>query len=107
MKIWWVIILLGTLTHLGRSSFILWFSHWELPAWLQKALKFVPVAAFAAILTPAILRPDGTTLAISLMNPRLLAAGVTVLLAWNGRHLIITITTGMIILWLSTWLINL
>ncbi len=102
MKIWLVTLLLGTLTMFGRTSFILWFSRWEMPKWLRKALRFVPVAAFSAIIAPAILQPDGI-LDVSLLNPRLLAAFVAVGVAWFSRSIILVIIFGMLTLWLTTW----
>ena len=102
MKVWLVILFLGGLTFFGRTSFILWFSHWDMPFWLQKALRFVPVAAFSALIAPAILRPDGD-LDLSLLNPKLLAALAAIGVAWYGRNIILTVVFGMLTLWLATW----
>ena len=105
MKFWLVTLFLGVLTMLGRTSFILWFSHWEMPAWLQKALRFVPVAAFSAIVAPAILRPDGAALDISIVNPRIIASFVAIITAWYIRNLVLTIVIGMLAFWLAGWLL--
>ncbi|MEM7345680.1 MAG: AzlD domain-containing protein [Chloroflexota bacterium] len=102
MNIWLVTLLLGVLTLFGRTSFIIWFSHWEMPVAIQKALRFVPAAAFSAIVAPAILRPEGA-LDLSLLNPNLIAALVTIGVAWYSRSIILIISAGMVTLWLALW----
>ena len=102
MKIWLIILTLGAVTFLQRSSFILWLSRWEMPQWLQRALNFVPAAVFSALIAPAILRTDNS-LDISLLNPKLLAACVATLVAWHYRSILPTIISGMIALWAVTW----
>ena len=106
MKIWLVTLFLGTFTLLWRTSFILWLSNWDPPAWFSQALRFVPAAAFAAIVAPAILRPDGGAIDLSLLNPRLLAAFVTILVAWRSKNLLISLIFGMVSFWLAIALLG-
>lgn len=98
MKIWLVILLIGTLTLLERASFILLFSRWEMPTWIRRALRFVPAAVFSALITPAILRTDGN-LDLSLLNPKLLAALIAAIVAWYRQSILWTIVSGMVALW--------
>lgn len=102
MKIWTVIFIIGIVTLLERSSFILWFSQWQMPDWLLRALNFVPAAVFSALIAPAILRTDNS-LDISLLNPKLLAACVAGVVAWHYRAILPTIVSGMVALWVVTW----
>ncbi|MGB1250506.1 MAG: AzlD domain-containing protein [Candidatus Promineifilaceae bacterium] len=104
MKFWLVTLLLGSLTFFGRASFILFFSQWEMPAWFKKMLRFVPVAAFSAIITPSILRPEGDVINLSFSNLNLIASLVAIVVAYFSCSIIITIIFGMSTLWLATWL---
>ncbi len=103
MKFWLIILLLGTLTYLFRASFILFFSQWDMPNWFKKALRFVPVAAFSAIIAPSILRPDGGAIDLSPTNPKLIAALVAIVVAYLSRSIIVTILFGMATLWVLMW----
>jgi branched-subunit amino acid transport protein len=105
MKIWQVTLILGTITLLWRTSFILWLSDWDPPEWFSKAMRFVPVAAFSAIVAPAVLRPDGV-FEMAITNPRVIAALVSIFVAWRSKHLLITLVCGMGALWLMIWLLG-
>lgn len=105
MKFWLIVLMLGALTLFGRTSFILLFSNWQTPAWFQKSLRFVPVAAFSAIVAPAVLRSTDGSLELSLLTPKILAALVTIVVAYVGRNILLTIAFGMGTLWLATWLL--
>lgn len=76
-----------------------------LPERVFQALRYVPPAVLAAIVVPAVLLPDGTTLDISPGNARLVAALVAGLVAWRTRSLLLTIVVGMAALWLYDWLL--
>lgn len=104
MNVWLVILLVGAFTFLERSSFILLFSRWEMPNWLRGALRFVPAAVFSALIAPTILRTEGS-LDISLLNPKLLAALVAIVVASRGGSILLTIIAGMLALWAVTWAI--
>ncbi len=98
MKIWIAIALVGLVTFLERASFILIFSKWEMPNWFRRALRYVPVAVFPALITPLFLRTDGV-LDLSLGNLKIWAGLVALLVAWRTKHLLATIVAGMIALW--------
>ncbi len=103
MKIWAAIILITLVTFLERSSFIVWFQRFTLPGWVEQALRYVPAAAFSAIIAPTILRTDGE-LDVSLFNIKILAAIVAGIVAYRGHGILWTIITGMIALWGLQWL---
>ena len=63
------------------------------------ALRFVPAAALAALVFPALTHPTGH-LDLSLHNFRLLAGLGGALVAWKTRNVLLTIIAGMALLWM-------
>jgi len=86
-----------------RFSFIYLFGKVEMPAWLRRALRFVPPAVLAALVFPALTYPNGT-LDLSLDNIRLLAGLGGALVAWKTRNVLWTIAVGMVLFWALQWL---
>lgn len=99
MGIWVAIIAIGVLTFGIRFSLIALSGAIAMPARLQRALQFVPVAALTAIIAPELLLSHGT-LDVSPGNARLVAGLVAVLVAWRTRNALLTIVLGMATLWL-------
>lgn len=97
MSIWLVLIFGGLLTFATRLSFIFLFGYIEIPAWFQRALRFVPPAVLTALITPELLVHNGA-LDISLGNLRLIAGAAAILVAWRTRNFWLTILVGMIML---------
>jgi branched-subunit amino acid transport protein len=96
--IWIIMIGIGILTFIIRLSFIILADRLSLPAALQRALNFVPIAALTAILVPAIIQPSGI-LNISFTNGRLIAGTLAIIIAWRTKNTFITIGAGMLCLW--------
>ena len=68
------------------------------PFWLR-VLHFVPIAVFAALVTPAVQGGRGEG------EIRLVAAAVVALAAWRSRNLGIALLAGMATYWLlRVWL---
>ncbi|WP_394848032.1 AzlD domain-containing protein [Pendulispora brunnea] len=63
----------------------------------RRLLRFVPPAAFAALVAPAIVVRDGTMLTNPL-DPRLLAALVALVCALLTRSVLFTLASGMLAL---------
>jgi branched-subunit amino acid transport protein len=63
------------------------------PFWLR-FLHFVPIAVFAALVTPSLEGSRGEG------DIRLVAAALAALVAWRTRHLALTIAVGMAAFWL-------
>jgi len=105
LKIWLIILSLGAITLLERTSFIIIFSRWEMPEWLRRALNYVPVAAFAALIAPAIFHVEGS-LNLSPLRPEIIAAIVGIAITWRGYGILPTIIGGMLTLWGMRWLIS-
>jgi branched-subunit amino acid transport protein len=92
----WLLIAALAATSFGtRASFILWLHRVALPAYVQRALRFVPAAVFTALVAPEIANVDG---ALGPGTPRLLAALAAILVAAVTRNTLATIVTGMLVL---------
>jgi branched-subunit amino acid transport protein len=103
--LWITLIIIGLLTFLTRLSFIVLFGRWQPPAWLQRALRFVPPAVLTAIIFPELLMRDGQ-LAVWPLNPRLLAGVLAGLVAWRTKSALLTILSGMLALYLIQWVMG-
>ncbi len=98
-SIWLLFIAIGLGTFTLRFLFIYLFGKIEMPDWLSRALRFVPAAALAALVFPALTHPAGH-LDLSLNNFRLLAGLGGAVVAWRTRNVLLTILVGMILLWI-------
>jgi branched-subunit amino acid transport protein len=103
MNIWLVMALGGALTFGMRISFIVLFGHFEIPAAVKRALRFVPPAVLSAIIAPALFMPNNS-LELSWNNYRLLAGGFAILVAWRTKNTLLTILAGMAALVILAWL---
>lgn len=85
-SLWLVFLLIALATTLPRAGFIVLGNRVSLPGTLQRALRYAPAAALAAIVVPDVLVVDG---AINALNPKLAAAiaAVTAALLWRNPWL--------------------
>jgi branched-subunit amino acid transport protein len=97
-SIWLLFVAIGLGTFVLRFLFIYLFGKIEMPDWLRRALRFVPAAALAALVFPALTHPSGH-LDLSLNNFRLLAGLGGAIVAWRTRNVLLTILVGMVLLW--------
>jgi branched-subunit amino acid transport protein len=97
-SLWTLFLAIGLGTFLLRFSFIYLFGKVEMPDWLKRALRYVPVSVLAALVLPALTSPTGS-LDLSLGNARLLAGLGGALVAWKTRNVLWTIIVGMVLLW--------
>jgi len=101
-SLWLIFILIGLATTLPRASFIVLGSRVALPPVLQRALRYAPAAALAAIVAPDVLVVGGQ---IEPLNPKLAAAGVAVAAAALSRNPWLPFIAGMaVLLGLRHWL---
>jgi len=98
LSIWFLFIAIGLGTFTLRFLFIYLFGKIEMPNWLSRALRFVPAAALAALVFPALTHPTGQ-LDLSLSNFRLLAGLGGALVAWRTKNVLLTLLVGMVLLW--------
>lgn len=100
--LWGTLVLIGVITFAYRFSLIFFLERIRLPAWVSKALRFVPIAALTAITVPELLANSGT-IAFSWHNERLLAGLVAIAVAWRTKNIFLTIGLGMICLYGLQW----
>jgi branched-subunit amino acid transport protein len=95
-RIWTAIVLSGAGTYAMRASFLA-FAHRlaTVPQALARILRQIPPAALAAIVVPALLRPEGH---LDLLQPTLLAGLVAAGVAWKTRNVGITVVVGIALL---------
>jgi branched-subunit amino acid transport protein len=98
-SLWLLFFVTGLGTFLQRFLFIYLFGKTAMPDWLIRALRFVPAAALAALVFPALTHPAGH-LDLSLHNFRLLAGLGGAVVAWKTRNVLLTILVGMALLWI-------
>lgn len=103
LDIWLTIILLGIGTFLLRFSFIGLIGDRELPEWLIRHLRYVPVAVLPGLIAPLIVWPAATDYQTD--PARLAAAAVTILIGAVFRSVIGAIMGGMATLYLVQYLL--
>jgi len=99
MNLWLVLFLGGLLTFGTRLSFIFLLQKVAVPVWLRRALYYVPTAVLTAIVFPEVFLHTGT-FNTSLLNPRLIAGILAVIVAWRTRNALLTVAAGMAALWI-------
>ena len=70
----------------------------ELPDFWVRCLHFVPIAVFAALVTPSLEGGYGEG------EIRLAGAGVAAVVAWRIRNLGLAIAAGMLAFWVLRWI---
>jgi branched-subunit amino acid transport protein len=105
MNVWVTIFACGLVTFLIRLSFIAIHGRVTMPLWFTRALTFVPVAVLSAITLPEILIPN-EAVNFSILNPRLIAGIVAVLVAWRTKNIVVTIAVGMLILFVGQYFLK-
>lgn len=91
--IWVVILVAGAGTYSMRASFLAVAHRMAtVPAGVTRILRQIPPAALAAIILPALVRPEGH---LDLLQPQLLAGAVAALIAWRTRNVGLTLIVGM------------
>lgn len=101
--LWLLILSIGLITFVWRISFILLWERITLPPLLTQGLRFAPVAVLSALIVPALLYREGQ-FDLSPANTRLFAGLIATAVAWYSRNVVLTITVGMLTLWLLQWM---
>lgn len=92
VSLWLIFILIGLATTLPRASFIVLGSRVALPSLVQRALRYAPAAALAAIVVPDVLLVAGE---FAPLNPKLAAAGAAIGAALLARNPWLPFIAGM------------
>jgi branched-subunit amino acid transport protein len=96
----WVTILLAALVSFGlRYLPMKVLEGRQLAPWLERALRYVPAATLSGLVFPALLL-ENNELALSLVNDRLLAGLLAIVIAYFSRNAILTIVGGLVALWI-------
>ena len=98
---WTTIVISGIITFSLRFSAIYKVTNSSTPAWLENILKYVPTSVLSVLIFPEIFLNESNTLEI-LNNPKILAAAAALLVTILTKSIIITIITGMSVLWALT-----
>ena len=95
-RAWSAIVISGAGTYAMRASFLA-FAHRmaTVPPALARVLRQIPPAALAAIIVPALLRPEGR---LDLFQPTLVAGLVAAAVAWKTRNVGLTVVVGIALL---------
>lgn len=101
MNLWLTMIAIGLATFAIRLSFIYLFGKVEMPDLVKKALRYVPPAVLSAIVFPELLLPGGQ-FDLSFGNGRLIAGLLAAVVAWRTKNVVLTIVTGMAVLYILT-----
>ena len=93
--LWLTFVLIGLATTLPRASFIVLGGRVRLPSVLQRALRYAPAAALAAIVVPDVLVVGGD---FAPLNPKLAGVVAAVLAAMLWRNPWLPFIAGMAVL---------
>lgn len=74
---WLTILGMSAISYALRATMLV--TRWQFPAWLARGLVYVPIALFAALAAPGLLRPHGKIT----VGPELAAGVVAALVAWR------------------------
>jgi branched-subunit amino acid transport protein len=103
--IWFVIVVLALATYAIRLSFIYLFGRLEsVPEVVERVLRLVPAAVLAALAIPAIVTIE-PSLSATVLDERIAAGTVAVVVAWRTENVFATIASGMGTLWLLRFVV--
>ncbi len=96
-QFWLLIAALGAGTFLLRYLFFFVFGRYEVPGVVKTILPFIPASALSALVMPKVFGscPSMATL----LDPRVAAWVIAMIVAWRTRNIFLTIAGGMITLW--------
>lgn len=92
----WVLLGMIAVTYGIRLSFLVFGHGLAFPAWLERALRYVPAAVLTALIVPMALAPQGVV-AVSLHNAYLPGALVAAVVAFATRHTLGAILSGFVV----------
>jgi len=100
MSQWYTIVAIGGLavvTVLARGFFLLSDRELALPPWAMQGLRYAPIAALVAVISPEILMTDGALLS-TWADARIYAVLVGTAYFWWRRGILGTIVSGTAVL---------
>jgi branched-subunit amino acid transport protein len=97
MTFWLTLAGMALVTYALRASFLVLPPGVETPAFLRRALRYVPAAVLTAIWAPELAFAPG--------NEQLAAGVVAIAVAWRWRLTFVTILAGLAALHLFNWIL--
>lgn len=95
-EVWLTIVLAGAGSFALRASFLVAARRLvDLPPRVERILRQIPPAVLAALVVPALVRPEGS---LDLWQPELAAGLVAAVVSWRTRNVALTLVTGMSVL---------
>ncbi|MDO0823831.1 AzlD domain-containing protein [Desulfosporosinus nitroreducens] len=98
-EVFYIIIGMTLVTYFTRFGALALFRFTGVPIWLNRWLKYVPVAILTSLIVPLLLLPKGY-LDISLHNHYLIAGIVAAFVAYKSRNIIVTLGLGMSVMFI-------
>lgn len=94
-NLFWVLLGMVVVTYGIRLSFLVFGHGLAFPAWLERALRYVPAAVLTALIVPMALAPQDVV-DVSLHNAYLPGALVAAAVAFATRHTLGAILSGFV-----------
>ena len=94
-----IVLTVGLGTYLTRLSFIGLVGSRQLPETIRRGLEYIAPAVLAALVFPALIRPEGVA-DLTPGNVRLIAGIVAEVVAWRTRSIAATTIVGLGVLWI-------
>ena len=92
-RVWVAIVMAGAGTFAMRASFLAAAHRLaDVPPAVQRLLRQIPPAALAALVLPALVRPEGE---LDLFQARFLAGLLAGVVAWRTRNSALTLVVGL------------
>ena len=101
--LWSTLLIIGFGTFLIRFSFFWLFRRGKVRPEVERILRFVPPAVLSALIIPGLIFPRGAA-NFSFLEERFLGGLVAAAVAWRTGNVLLTISSGMISLWLLLFL---
>lgn len=102
LEIWILIAICGVVTYIIRLSFIQFASEGFIEK-IKDLLSFMPVAIFSAIAFSGIF--SSGLKSVSLSNYKIYASVVALIVAMKYKNTILTILSGLIIIWIVNYFV--
>lgn len=94
--LWVTAVVAGAGTYAFRTSFLAVAHRMvDLPPLATRILRQIPPAVLAALVVPALLRPEGT---VDLWQPELAAGIIAAVVSWRTKSIGLTLAVGMVAL---------
>jgi len=88
-----IFLLMGLATYFSRSLLLIAIGRVKLSPAAERALRYIPVGIFSALVVPGVFLPEGNLVLAS--NPFIPAAAITAAVAWQSKNIVVSMLVGM------------